>query len=166
MRAVIEKRNCLNREEGSSLVEFALMSAAFLTILIGSFEALLAFYTNHFLSEAAREASRYAMVRGSTSCTNTPNLSNCNVTAAQIQTFVQGLGYPGITSSQIAVTTTWCAASSAQPTTWSACTATTSPAPGNLVNVVVAYPFSLHVPFVSNNWALNLSSTSQMVIAQ
>ena len=165
MRAVIGKRNCLNREEGSSLVEFALMSAAFLTILIGSFEALLAFYTNHFLSEAAREASRYAMVRGSTSCTNTPNLSNCNVTAAQIQTFVQGLGYPGITSSQIAVTTTWCAASSAQPTTWSACTATTSPAPGNLVNVVVAYPFSLNVPFASNG-TLNMSSTSQMVISQ
>jgi Flp pilus assembly protein TadG len=166
MLAVIGKRNCLDREEGSSLVEFALMSAVFLTMLIGSFEALLAFYTNHFLSEAAREASRYAMVRGSTSCINTPKLSNCNATTTQIQTYVRGLAYPGITSSQIAVTTTWCAASSTQPTTWSACTDATPPAPGNLVNVVVAYPFSLNVPFVSNNWTLNLSSTSQMVIAQ
>jgi Flp pilus assembly protein TadG len=151
-------------EEGSSLVETALASSAFFAMLIGTFQVSLALYASHFVDEAAREASRYAMVRGGTSCTNTPNLSNCNVTSAQIQTYVRGLGYPGVTASNVNVTTTWLSASASQPTTWSAC-ANQCNSPGNLVKVVATYPFTISIPLVPN-LSFSLTSTSSSVISQ
>jgi Flp pilus assembly protein TadG len=152
-------------EEGAGLVESALACSVFLAMLIGVFQMSLAFYTFHYLSDAAREGSRYAAVRGSTSCTNTSSLSNCNATSAQIQTYVRGLGYPGINASNLTVTTTWRTASSTQPTTWSSCSSGTCNAPGNQVKVVAAYSFPLSVPFVPS-LSFSLTSTSKMVISQ
>lgn len=134
-------------------------------MLFGICQMSLAMYDYQFCSAAARQATRYAMVRGSTSCTNTPNLTKCGASTGDITSYVRSLGYAGITSSNVSATTTWCSASSTTPTTWSACTNATSNAPGNLVKVVVSYPFTFHVPF-GPNLSLGLSSTSQMVITQ
>jgi len=153
------------REEGSSLVETALACTVFLAMLTGVFQMSLAFYALHYVSDAAREGSRYAAVRGSTSCTNTPNLSSCNATSGQIQTYVRGLGYPGITASNLTVTTTWLTASSTQPTTWSSCSTGTCNAPGSQAKVVATYSFPLSVPFVPR-LSFSLTSTSKMVISQ
>ena len=147
------------------MVETALACTVFLAMLIGVFQGALAFYTVHYVSDAAREGSRYAVVRGSTSCTNTPNLTNCNATSAQIQAYVKGIKYPGINSTKLTITTSWLTAGATQPTTWSACTGGTCNAPGNMVKVVAAYTFSLSVPFVPKH-SYNLTSTSQMVISQ
>ena len=139
--------------------------ASFFAMLVGSFQMMLVLYTFHFVSDAAREGSRYAIVRGSTSCTNTPNLSNCNATADQVQTYVKGLNYPGINPANLSVSTTWLKAGTSIPATWSACASGTCNAPGNLVKVVATYSYSLTVPFVpAATW--NLTSTSQMVISQ
>lgn len=154
-----------SREEGSGLVETALASTVFLAMLMGVFQMSLAFYTLHYISDAARQGSRYAMVRGSTSCTNTPNLSNCNVTSDQVQTYVRGIKYPGIQSSRLTLTTTWMTASTTQPTTWSTCSTGTCNVPGNQVKVVAAYTFPLSVPFVPR-LSFSLTSTSKMVISQ
>lgn len=162
---MIPSLRSLRGEDGSSTVETALASLIFLAILIGTYQAMLGLYTFHFLSDVAREASRYAMVRGSTSCTNTPNLSNCNATSGQIQTFVRGLGYPGIKTGNLTVTTTWLASSGSVPATWSACTTGACNAPGNMVNIVATYAFPLSVPFAPR-LTINLSSTSKMVISQ
>jgi Flp pilus assembly protein TadG len=144
----------------------ALSSIILLTMLFGILEMSLALYSYHYISEAAREGSRYAIVRGSTSCQNTPNLTNCGATAAQIQTYVMTLGFPGINSTQyMTVTTTWLNASATQPTTWSTCTSGTCNAPGNAVKVTVYYAFPLKIPFLPAT-TLNMSSTSQMVISQ
>lgn len=147
------------------MVETAISCVVLFAILFGIFEMSLALYTYYFTSDAAREATRYAIVRGSTSCTNTPNLSNCNATTTQIQSYVQGLNFPGITTSKVSVTTSWYSASSTTPTTWSACSTGICNAPGNLVKVQVSYPMSLQIPFV-NSLSLKLNSTSQMVISQ
>jgi Flp pilus assembly protein TadG len=153
-------------EQGSATVEMALTSVILFLLLIGIIEISLALYSHACVSEAAREAARYAMVRGSTSCINTPSLTNCNATNAQIQTYVQGRKYPGLTSSNIGVTTTWLSASTSQPTTWSSCSpGPCSNAPGNVVQVVVTYPFHLSIPFW-NSTTINTSSTSRMVVAQ
>jgi Flp pilus assembly protein TadG len=165
VRPIIRKLRCLGGEEGASIVETAFACVIFLAMLIGTFQMMLGFYTFHFVSDAAREATRYAIVRGSTSCTNTPNLSNCNATSAQIQTYVRGLNYPGITSSRLTVTTTWLTASATTPTTWSACTSGTCNVPGNQVKVVAVYAFPFSVPFVPRS-TLSLTSTSRMVISQ
>ena len=164
-RYVARLRRLTCGEEGSSLVETALACTVFLAMLTGVFQMSLAFYTFHYVSDAAREGSRYAAVRGSTSCTNTPNLSNCNATSDQIQTYVRGLGYPGITASKLTVATTWLTASSTQPTTWSSCSTGTCNVPGGQVKVVAAYSFPLSVPFVPR-LSLSVSSTSKMVISQ
>lgn len=153
----------LRGEEGSSLVEMALCSAILLGMTFGIIEMSFGLYTFHYVSEAAREGSRYAMVRGSTSCTNTPNLVNCKATAAEIQTYVQSLGNPGVT-----VNTIWLkATTSGTPptTTWAAC-ANTCNSPGNAVQVNVVYlAFPIDVPFWKKT-SVNIGSTSQMVIAQ
>ena len=169
MRGMIRMVHVIGDDEGAGILETALVSTIFFAVLIGCFQMLLALYTFHFVSDAAREATRYAIVRGSASCTNTPQLTNCDATADQIQTYVRSLSYPGIKPSNLNVTTTWLAASTTNPsstnsTTWSACAATCN-APGNEVKVVVAYPYSFSVPFVPKA-TLNLTSTSQMVISQ
>ena len=169
LRTAFVQRECrrgVRSEDGAAAVGTALACVILLAAFIGVFEMSLALYNYHLICDAAREATRYAIVRGSTSCTNTPNLSNCNATSAEIQSYVQGLGYPY--SSQLTVTTTWLTAvSSGSPatTTWTACTSGTCNAPGNLVNVVATEPFRLNIPF-SSSLTINLTSTSQMVISQ
>lgn len=153
------------REDGTAAFEMAISCTVLMAMLFGVCEMSIAMYDGHFTSEAARQATRWASVRGSASCANTPNISHCSASATDIQTYVQNLGYPGIIWSNVTVTTKWCAASTTYPTTWSTCTAGTANLPKNMVQVTVGYPFGFHVPF-SSNLSFNLSSTSEMVISQ
>jgi Flp pilus assembly protein TadG len=152
-------------EQGSATIEVAVASAVLFSLVIGIMEISLALYTYNYVAESAREGARYAMVRGSTSCSNSPSLSNCNASSAEIQTYVQGLGFPGLTSSNITVTTTWLCASTSQPTTWSTCTTTPHNRPGSVAKVVVSYPFPISIPFWKST-TFTTTSTSQMVITQ
>lgn len=162
---MINNLHCLRGDEGATIAETALALTIFLAMLIGVFQMMLALYTFHFVADAAREASRYAIVRGSDSCTNTPALSNCNATSDEIQSYIRSLNYPGVTSSKINITATWLSANVGYPKTWSACAGTGCNAPGNQVKIVASYAFPLSVPFVPKT-TFNLSSTSQMVISQ
>lgn len=151
----------MSGEQGDTIAEFALSSTILISIVFGIYETSSAFYSYAYVSDAAREGTRYAIVRGS-ACTGFSECSSTPVgaTAAQVQAYVKGLGYPGIVSNNVTVTTTW-------PATGSACTPIASPCnnPGNLVKVVVAYKFPLSIPFVP--WTtINMSSTSEMVISQ
>ena len=149
-----------SNERGSSLVEFALSSIILLTLVFGVIAMCMALYTYHFISDAAREGTRYAMVRGSSCSTYGHFASNCPVTTStQVQTYVRGLSFPGINSNNMTVATTW-------PTTGSACTPSTAPCnnPGNLVHVTVTYAFPLSIPFASA-MTLTMTSSSQMVIS-
>jgi len=163
------RRHDIRGEDGTALIESALTAVVLLTVIFGLLQISLLLYAYHFVSDAAREGSRYAIVRGSDSCTNTPNLTNCNATADQIKTWVKGLGYPGIDSSKMSVTTTWLkATSSGSPatTTWSTCSPSAcTNDPGNMAKVVVSYAFPLHILSLSKS-TLNVSSTSEMVISQ
>jgi Flp pilus assembly protein TadG len=147
----------------------ALTSSVLLAMLMGICEISFAIYVSQYTSDAARQATRYAMVRGNTSCLNTPNLPNCDATGTEIQTWVQGLAYPGIQTGNVTATTTWCTASTTQPsssnpTSWT-CSSGASNSPGNLVEVNVSYPISFTIPWV-NTFSFHIASTSQMVIAQ
>ncbi len=156
----------LLREDGDTIVEFAVSCTVVVGMILGVSMVSYAVYTYHYVSDAAREGARYAIVRGSTSCTNTPALSNCNATAAEIQTHVKSLGYPGIDSTNyMTVATTWCAASTSTPTTWSACSSGTTNAPGNLVSVQVTYNFPFALGFLKVS-PISVKSTSEMVISQ
>jgi Flp pilus assembly protein TadG len=147
-------------EQGSALVELALSCSIVCGMLFGLILMCYALYAYDFVSEAAREGTRWAIVRGSTSCTNTPNLTNCNAATSDITNYVEGLGYPGIDSTdKMTVTTTYWTPSGA------ACTTGTCNAPLNFVQVEVTYAFPLNIPFLPSS-TLNIHSTSRMAIAQ
>lgn len=173
MAARIRRRRGMLGDEGATLVETAISIAIVLMLIFGVFDMSLCFYTYHFVSDAAREGSRWAMVRGSLSCTQTPNLSGCGATDAKVDAYVKGLSYPGIDSADyMTVSTTWLCAGSltgATGQTWSAanCGTTGQNAPGNQVQVTVTYNFPLSIPFATlPENALSVSSTSSMVISQ
>ena len=63
---------CLRDESGNSVVEMAVSSVLFFAVLFGVFQVSLASYTYHPVSEVAREAARWAIVRGSNCHENTP----------------------------------------------------------------------------------------------
>ncbi len=158
----------LRRSDGDAIIEFGISCIILIPMLFGLIEFSLAFYTYNFVSDAAREATRYAIVRGSTSCTNTPSLADAcpspGVTSAGIQSYVRTLRYPGLTASNLTATSTWLKASTSAPTTWAVC-ATPCTQPGNEVTVVVKYNFPIAIPF----WRaanISLGSSSSMVIAQ
>lgn len=144
---------------GSALVEFAISAVILVMVLFGIIECCFALYINDYVSDAARNAARYAIVRGS-SCTGMPD---CGITSAQLQTFLRNTRYPGITPGNLTATATWLSVSAGTPATWTAC-ASQCNAPLNAVKVQVNYAFTLGIPFWRTR-SVTLSSTSQMVIS-
>jgi Flp pilus assembly protein TadG len=149
-------REIADNDSGTALVEFAVSALVFLMMLFGAMESFIGIYSYNYVSDAARRACRYAIVRGS-SCTG---MSDCNVTQSQLQSYLTNNPYPGIRMNKITATVTWLSASSTQPTTWTAC-GTPCKAPGNAVQVTVTYALPTGIWTYSN---INISSTSQMVI--
>ncbi len=156
-------------EQGSALVEYAIVLVLLLTFLFGIMDFSRFLYTYHFVAEVAREGSRYAVVSGSTfgtmSCSSTSTFA-CNATAANVTSYVQGLTPLGITSSSLTVATTWPGTAPTGAAT--ACnTSNGNNSPGCLVQVAVSYPFKFVLPFLpksASTWTV--SSTSVMVIMQ
>ncbi len=180
-----------NDERGSALVEMALVSAfVFFPLLFGIIEFSYAMYAYNWVNMAARQATRYAVVRGIQSCQIAPTFPNCNMgpdttnnstSPSALTTYVRGLSYPGIytdaTSNRLTVTTTYLAKTVSpglgtyDKVSWSTVCTSTDPnasavecnTPGEAVKVVVTYKFPLAIPFWKNA-SLNLNATSQMVI--
>jgi Flp pilus assembly protein TadG len=169
-------------EEGTTLVEWGLVCAfVLLPILFGIFQFAFALYSYSFVSDAARKATRYAVVRGVESCAiATAAFPDCNLSPTSsgnpLQTLVRNMGYPGLNPNNITVTTTWWSENVVNPGTgaystadWNTqCTSTdlngnVCNTPGDAVRVVVTYAFPFGIPFFGKN--LNLSSTSQMMIS-
>lgn len=147
-------------EHGGVILETAVSFALVIGIIVGIIQVTLALYTYHFITDAAREATRYAVVRGSYSCANTPGLSNCGATPDEISDYVKSFSFPGINPANLSVSTSW-------PDTGSACYPSTTPCnnPGNEVMVQVNYQFPLNIP-IWRSASLNLYSSSRMVISQ
>lgn len=149
---------------GSEMVEFALsfsiwLSATFLIMYVS-----FALYAAHFVVNAAEQAGRYAMVRGSSwngsSCSS--NSFDCTATSTDISKYVISTLPPGLKSSNVAVSTSWPGTTSSGGT----CdTVDGSNGPNCIVKVTVTYNFQFPVPFLTQN-TLPLSSTSQVTIAQ
>ncbi len=129
-----------------------------LAILFGLIEICLALYSYHFISDAAREGTRYAIVHGS-ACTN--GGASCTVTTDEIQTYVKDLGFPGIDPTAMTVSTTY----AAYPAGGACSPSAACNNPGNMATVTVTYNFPLAIPFVSSS-VIAMSSTSSMVISQ
>jgi Flp pilus assembly protein TadG len=168
-------------DEGSSLVEFALIFLVMMAMMLGIIDFCRAAYVYHFVSNAAREATRYAAVRGSTcnvdsSCSQaTPDTGPASPAQGNtvVQDYVVSIVPPGIDASGtgcggsacLTTTPTWPVQANG-PTSCS--TAGHENDPGCTVKVTVSYSFSFIFPIVyrpfSSTGTLTLSSSSEMII--
>lgn len=147
-------------EHGSAAVDTAVTMAVLFMVLIGTMKICIAIYTYHYISEAAREGSRYAIVRGS-ACTSFQSACPANTDGSDIATYVKNLDYPGISPTAMTVTSSYSGyPSGVVCTPSSACNN-----PGNMVTVNVSYAFPLSIPFMPNH-TYTMTSTSEMVISQ
>jgi Flp pilus assembly protein TadG len=155
------------------MVETAISFSLLSMLMFGVFEVCLAVYAYHFLASTAHEATRYAIVRGSSwssSCDGSGKggsgygASGCTASPTDIANFVANRNFPGlhVTADDVCVEYF----SSVPSSTSTTCSGNSSPnAPGNIVQVTINYPFTLSIPFLKAQ-ALTMSSTSQMVISQ
>jgi Flp pilus assembly protein TadG len=133
-------RRFVNAESGQALVEFALASLLFFTVLFGTIEFGLLVWRYNMVSNLAQEGARWASVRGSTS-------SILHASNSDVQSWVESRAV-GIT---VTVTTPLGPPSALQP--------------GQTVSVQVqtaVAPLTQLIP----HGTLTLSSTASMVIAR
>ena len=177
------------REEGGSLVEMALVSAfVYLPMMFGIFQVSYGLYVYNFVCSAAHQATRYAAVRGSNSCTIQSNFVDCDLSPAgsnnpapgagtPLQNYVQSLAFAGISPNNLTVTSSWYSQNFTAPSgtgfstaDWNtACTDTSSTNNcnniGNAVQVSVVYQFPLHIPFWGGK-TLPITGVSKMLISE
>jgi len=154
-------KGCLD-DSGASLVEFTVSAAVLFMALFGIIQCSLGLYAYNYVSDAAREGTRFAIVRGAR-CT--APMTGCLATEADIQTYLRGYQYPGIDANNLLVTANWYTASATTPTTWTSCgTGNGCKVPGNAVRVQVKYTFPLRIPYWKNA-SVSIASVSQMVIS-
>jgi Flp pilus assembly protein TadG len=136
-----------------------------LAALFGVIYVSMALYTDHFVGNAAKEATRYAMVRGSSwngaACTTTSTFS-CTATSTDITNYVESTMPPGLTTNDLTVTTTW----PGTGPSGSACDTTNgNNSPYCSVSVKVSYSFEWFLPFLPQN-TLQLTSNSTVAITE
>jgi Flp pilus assembly protein TadG len=148
-------------ERGTTLLESAVMISVLLLMMFGVVGFGTALYTYHFVSNTAREATRWASVRGSSCPQNLPALSGgCPAADSDVNTYVQNLSTGiGLDPTKVTTTTTWVA----PPNNLAAC-ASQHNSPGCVVKVQVQYSFQFLFPLLPSGFTMQ--STSQMVISQ
>lgn len=164
-------------ETGSTLVEFAFVFMLFMAMVLGGMEFSRALYAYHFVSSAARQATRWAAVNGAdcgndSSCNGTNGMNSGPASSTDIQTYVTSHVPAGIDATKVTVNqggeSFWpvnadspavCAGSAGPPAV-----APVPNAPGCTVQVKVSYDFNFLIPFVYDS-PITLSSTSEMIIA-
>lgn len=154
-------------EEGSSMLEFAFSAIVFFILVFGCIGVSMAFYTYEVINDYARDAARYAMVRGK-SCLLADLTTSCSIGTGStantaLKTYLNHQIYPGINGANLTVTTAYAKAPGAGQCTTSPLT--TCNGSGDQVTVTVAYPFLYKIPFVpQRNFTMNATST--MIISQ
>jgi Flp pilus assembly protein TadG len=144
----------LEGNAGSNLIEYALIFMVLMSLLLGIVDFSRALYTYHFLSNAARDATRWAAVNGAT-CTNDGSCA-ASASVADIQNYVANITPPGVDSTKLDTDPSW-------PSTGAVACPGGVPNPGCPVRVQVSYPFTFIVPFIRSS-PQTLSSSSEMTI--
>ncbi len=156
-------RKLVRQERGDSMAEFALSVVVLLTAIFGIMDCSRALFVYHFVSYAAQEGTRYAIVHGSefsgTSCATTSSYS-CDATGANITSFVKGLAPPGVGT--VSVTPTW---PGKQPNGSTTGCSTTASVDGCLVKVKVSVTFNFVLSYLPAS-SMTFTSTSQGVVQQ
>jgi Flp pilus assembly protein TadG len=149
-------------ERGSSLLEQSFILVFLLTMMFGIIDCGRALYTYHFVSNVAREASRWASVR-SQSCDGSA-LSGCpaDLSGNNVRTtFKANLSSMGLDPTKVTFTTSWVVPPGVGATS---CPTPNSNHVGCMVHVDVTYAYTFFfAPFIAAP-AINMSSSSEMLI--
>jgi Flp pilus assembly protein TadG len=140
--------NLARSERGESLISFALSASILFSFVFGLFEVCMAFYTYEWISECAREGSRYAIVHGASCITHTG--ASCTVTASGVNSYISALTLPNLGAGTMTPSTSFPDGDEAV---------------GHRVKVTVTYTFPYQIMFKSHS-TLTMSSTSEMYIMQ
>jgi Flp pilus assembly protein TadG len=133
------------------------MISVLLVMMFGVVGFGTALYTYHFVANTAREATRWASVRGFT-CGGLSG--GCPANDSDVNTYVQNLSTGvGLDPTKVTTTTTWVA----PPNNLAICTSQPN-SPGCVVKVQVQYSFQFLFPLLPSGFTMQ--STSQMVISQ
>jgi len=156
------RRASKSKARGSSLVEQSFIIVFLLTMMLGIIDCGRALYTYHFVSNVAREATRWASVRSTRACATGP-ITPCPADAGNIRsTFTATMSSMGLDSSKITITPTYAAPPSIGA---SSCPAVNNLA-GCMVHIDVTYHYTfLFAPFISAP-PITMSSSSEMLITQ
>lgn len=165
--ALRNKLPFLSDEDGSALVEFSASGILVTMLLLGVMDTARALYIDNFVANGAREAARYAMLRGVTwngaSCSN-PQTRQCVATADNVASYLQSVAPPGVSTSPayLTVSTTW---PGTTPSGVSCSSTRVYNTPGCVVRVNVSYSFAYVFPFMPRG-AIRLASSSAVAISQ
>jgi len=170
-------KRCAREERGGTLVEFGFSLLFMFGFILGIMQLSMAMYAYHCVSDAARDGTRYAIVRGydwGTSCDSNANgqgnpagdgsgsaNSGCVASLKDIQNYVENAGFLN-GSTNMTVTPQCASVIGGTFTTYSP--STTCNAATDVVKVTVSYPFSFGIPGFPR-YTYQLSSTSQEVIS-
>lgn len=163
-------------ERGQALVEFALVVPIFLLLLISIFDLGHVVWANDTLSNAAREAARFAIVHGgseSTTCPVGPPGTKTNIPAPS-----SGCPFPSPSKQSIYDTATGWANAAGTNVTVQACYWSVSPCTGDTdetsppatndrgmsVTVTVSANIGLTAPALFGLGSIRLSSSSTMLV--
>ena len=148
-------------QRGSSLVEQSFIIVFLLAMILGIIDFGRALYTYHFVSNVAREATRWASVRSGRNCNGV--LSGCPPSNVNIQTtYKANMSTMGLDPNKITFTTTYAAPPSVGATS---CPAVNN-LPGCMVHVDVKYDYTfLFAPFIAAP-PVTMTSSSEMLITQ
>ncbi len=160
MIRTVRRKN--NGERGSAFIEFALVSVVFLSLLLGIIDVGRALFAYDFVSSAARRATRYAMVRG-TSCSS--DLAGCDGTNPkgakldpEVKAYIKSFAYGINTDDSVLGITGQCVVGG-NPAGQLPC------APGQQVWIQVSYDFSFITPLIPRRtWSM--TSKSQRTVSQ
>jgi Flp pilus assembly protein TadG len=152
-------------ETGSELVETALSIPILFAVIFGIIYFSFALYADHFVANVAKEAARYAAVRGSTwsgaSCQSSSTF-DCTATGSDITNFVTAQMPPGLSSTKLSVSASWPGTTN----TGATCdTLNGNNSPNCQVIIQVSYQFTFPFPFV-NQGVLPFSSNAAMTIVE
>lgn len=141
-------------ESGQALVEFALTFSILFGFIIGLMQVSLALYSYEYISEIAREGTRYAIVHGP-NCMTSGGVP-CEVTDTagagsfpSVDSYVSGTELPNMGGGTVTVNTSY----------------PNGELENKPVQVTVTYAFPYQIPFFPSK-TLSLSSTSVMYIVQ
>ena len=132
-------RRLLRDRRGTAMIEFAFVAPVLFILTIGTIDVGRLVWSASMLHHMAREATRYASVRGSE--------ANNPVNATDVETYVKNrlIGIPG---NEVTVTTTW----------------TPNNNPGGTVQVQLDYTYSFLLGTLVGLDPLSIQGDSSMVV--